>query len=478
MSSKGRPGRLAAAVCLILVLSPASAQSAEQRREQTQLEQISTAFQALAKRVSPTVVKVLAIGYRPLDDEEDPSSLTTRQQSSGSGVIVDPNGYIITNAHVILGAERIQVLLPSSMDEESPKNRSIIRPQGRRLRADIVGIDLETDLAVLKIPAKNLPALELGDSETVEQGQLVLALGSPLGLENSVSMGVVSAKARQLRADDTMIYIQTDAPINPGSSGGPLIDTQGRVIGINTLLLTQSGVNEGIGFAAPSNIVRTVYEQIRRNGRVIRGDIGADAQTINPTLAKGWKLARDSGVVISDVEPEGPAATAGLRVGDIVLTLNGKPMENARQFAVNLYRPKIGETVRLEVLRGQQKLTFNVPVTEKLNDPERFAALVTGGENLVPQLGILVVELTPRILERLTPLRKGLGVLVVARTADAPVIEGGGFRAGDIIYAINREVVASLADVRLILSRYKSGDAIAVQLERSGKLMFVSFELP
>ncbi|MBX5495280.1 MAG: trypsin-like peptidase domain-containing protein [Bryobacteraceae bacterium] len=477
MSSKGRSGRLAVAVCLILVLSPASAQSTEQRREQSQLEQISTAFQALAKRVSPTVVKVLAIGYRPLDDEEDPNSLTTRQQSSGSGVIVDPNGYIITNAHVILGAERVQVLLPA-MDEENPKKGSIIRPQGRRLRADIVGIDLETDLAVLKVPAKNLPALELGDSETVEQGQLVLALGSPLGLENSVSMGVVSAKARQLRADDTMIYIQTDAPINPGSSGGPLIDTQGRVIGINTLLLTQSGVNEGIGFAAPSNIVRTVYEQIRRNGRVIRGDIGADAQTIDPTLAKGWKLARDSGVVISDVEPEGPAATAGLRVGDIILTLNGKPMENARQFAVNLYRPKIGETVRLEVLRGQQKLTFNVPVAEKLNDPERFAALVTGGENLVPQLGILVVELTPRILERLTPLRKGLGVLVVARTADAPVIEGGGFRAGDIIYAINREVVASLADVRLILSRYKSGDAIAVQLERNGKLMFVSFELP
>lgn len=477
MSSKGRSGRLAVAVCLILVLSPASAQSTEQRREQSQLEQISTAFQALAKRVSPTVVKVLAIGYRPLDDEEDPNSLTTRQQSSGSGVIVDPNGYIITNAHVILGAERVQVLLPA-MDEENPKKGSIIRPQGRRLRADIVGIDLETDLAVLKVPAKNLPALELGDSETVEQGQLVLALGSPLGLENSVSMGVVSAKARQLRADDTMIYIQTDAPINPGSSGGPLIDTQGRVIGINTLLLTQSGVNEGIGFAAPSNIVRAVYEQIRRNGRVIRGDIGADAQTIDPTLAKGWKLARDSGVVISDVEPEGPAATAGLRVGDIILTLNGKPMENARQFAVNLYRPKIGETVRLEVLRGQQKLTFNVPVAEKLNDPERFAALVTGGENLVPQLGILVVELTPRILERLTPLRKGLGVLVVARTADAPVIEGGGFRAGDIIYAINREVVASLADVRLILSRYKSGDAIAVQLERNGKLMFVSFELP
>jgi Trypsin-like serine proteases, typically periplasmic, contain C-terminal PDZ domain len=477
MSSKGRSGRLAVAVCLILVLSPASAQSTEQRREQGQLEQISTAFQALAKRVSPTVVKVLAIGYRPLDDEEDPNSLTTRQQSSGSGVIVDPNGYIITNAHVILGAERVQVLLPA-LDEENPKKGSIIRPQGRRLRADIVGIDLETDLAVLKVPAKNLPALELGDSETVEQGQLVLALGSPLGLENSVSMGVVSAKARQLRADDTMIYIQTDAPINPGSSGGPLIDTQGRVIGINTLLLTQSGVNEGIGFAAPSNIVRAVYEQIRRNGRVIRGDIGADAQTIDPTLAKGWKLARDSGVVISDVEPEGPAATAGLRVGDIILTLNGKPMENARQFAVNLYRPKIGETVRLEVLRGQQKLTFNVPVAEKLNDPERFAALVTGGENLVPQLGILVVELTPRILERLTPLRKGLGVLVVARTADAPVIEGGGFRAGDIIYAINREVVASLADVRLILSRYKSGDAIAVQLERNGKLMFVSFELP
>ncbi|HBY59706.1 MAG TPA: peptidase S1 [Solibacterales bacterium] len=466
------------AIILPLAAAVLAAQSTDSPKPpRAALDEVSSLFQELSRRVSPSVVKVLAIGYKPVD-EEDEASVNTRQQSSGSGTIVDASGFIVTNAHVVLGAERLRVLLSSQLsgDEAAPR-RSVLRPRGRALYADLVGVDVETDLAVLKIPAQNLPALPFADSEAVEQGQLVLALGSPLGLENSVSMGVVSSKARQLRTDDPMIYIQTDAPINPGSSGGPLVDASGRVVGINTLLYTQSGGNEGIGFAAPSNIVRSVYEQIRQHGRVRRGEIGVEVQTITPTLASGWKLPRSWGIVVADVEEEGAAEEAGLQVGDVIDTLNGKPMENARQFIVNLYRPKAGDVVSLELLRGAQRVKAQVKVTEKQVDAERFASLLTKGENLIPQLGVLVVELTPRVLERLTPLRKEIGVLVAARAADAPFMEGG-FRAGDVIYAINREAVAAISDLRAALGRYKPGDALAVQIERNGKLMFLSLELP
>ncbi len=462
---------------LLWMRAAPAAQTAPPRREASDLSTISGAFQELAKKANPSVVKVLAVGYRPVDEEDESDGLSVRQQSSGSGVIVEPEGYIITNSHVVLGAERVQVLLSPQSGKDSSEHHSILRPRGRVVAAQIVGVDVETDLAVLKVPMKGLPALELGDSESVQQGQLVLALGSPLGLENSVSMGVVSSTARQLRPEDPMIYIQTDAPINPGNSGGPLVDTEGRVIGINTLLYSQSGGNEGIGFAAPSNIVKAVFDQIRLHGRVRRAEIGVETQTITPMLAAGWKLAANSGVVISDVTDEGPAEQAGLRVGDIILKLNGKRMENSRQFAVNLYRPKEHDVAQIEILRGSQRMTVPVPVVEKQSDPERFASLLTRGENLIAPLGVLAVELTPKMLEMMTPLRKETGVLVAARAANAPFMEGT-FKAGDVIYAINREAVATIADIRAVLSRIKSGEPVAVQIERSGRLMFVSLEMP
>ena len=225
------------------------------------------------------------------------------ERTSGSGAIVDADGYIVTNAHVVENATRLEVEL-SSATSGVATGRSIVKRRGRIVPARIVAIDHETDLAVIKIETSGLPTLRFGDSDLLRPGQIVMAFGSPLGLDSSVTMGVVSAVARQLQPDDPMIYIQTDAPINPGNSGGPLIDTEGRLVGINTLIFTQGGGSEGIGFAAPSNIVRNVFTQIRKSGHVLRGEIGITAQTITPLLAEALQLSGEGGVIVSDVDPE------------------------------------------------------------------------------------------------------------------------------------------------------------------------------
>lgn len=435
------------------------------------LNQLSADFQQLSRRVQASVVRVSAVGYRQLEPEEsDEPGVAARQQSSGSGVIIDPEGYIVTNAHVVVGAQRVQVTLPPPGG--GPRSRA------RSVRAEVVGLDLETDVALLRIPGKGLPALELANSDEVAQGQLVFAFGSPLGLDNSVTMGVVSSAARQLHADDPMIYIQTDAPINPGNSGGPLVDTRGRVVGINTMILSQLGGNEGIGFAVPSNIVANVAGQLRRTGRVVRGDIGATVQTITPTLAAAWKLPAEAGVVVADVEPEREADAAGLRVGDVILTLNGRELEEARQFNVSLFRPAVGETMTLEVLRGTQRLKLDVRIAERHDEASTYAELASREENLIPELGIFAVDLTPALREQLAPARSDSGgVLVAARHADSAVLEEG-FRAGDLIYAVNRVVVRNVAELRAFLRGQKSGAPVAFQVERNGRLRFISFELP
>jgi len=457
-----------------LVLCAAYPAGAQTRTPAVTLNALSSAFEELSRRVSPSVVQVVVTGYGTIG-EEAPSAdaLLGLRRTGGSGVILDPAGYIVTNAHVIEGARRVQVVLPRPTPAAGS---SIIRPRGIAFDARIVGIDDETDLAVLKIDEKNLPALPLGDSDALKQGQLVFAYGSPLGLENSVSMGIVSAVGRQLELDDPMIYIQTDAPINPGNSGGPLVDTEGRVVGINTLILSQSGGNEGLGFAAPSNIVRTVFEQIRSGGRVRRGTIGVFAQTITPTLAAALKLPQDWGVILGDVFPGMPASAAGLRIGDVVVTLDGKRMENGRQFEVNLYRRAVGDTVMLEVLRNNQILKFPVAVAEREDDPARFADLVTPERNIVPRLGVLALDIDERIASMLGELRVPSGVLVAAVSADAPHAEQG-LEAGDVIVSLNGAAVTALADLRSAIGRLPTRAPVVFQIQRQGQLMFVALEI-
>ncbi|HVD78865.1 MAG TPA: trypsin-like peptidase domain-containing protein [Vicinamibacteria bacterium] len=444
----------------------AAAQVVAPARGAADLAGLSRDLQALSERVKPAVVQILITGYAPADGQ------LVKQRASGSGVILDSDGYVITNAHVVQGARRVQVAL-AGLASGPPGARSILKAPGRIVGAVVVGTDLETDLAVLKVDEKGLPVLTFGDSEALRPGELVLAFGSPLGLENSVTFGVVSAVARQVRPEDRMIYVQTDASINPGNSGGPLVDGQGRVVGINTFIYSQSGGSEGIGFAAPSNIVRNVFDQIRRTGRVHRGEIGVRVQTVTPALAAGLGLRQDWGVVLSDVPPDGAAARAGLRIGDLVVKLDGKVMENARQLEVDLYPRVPGGSVTLEVLRGAERLTYVVTVAERLGDPERFADRVSPERNSVARLGVLALDLDETVAQMLPPLRARAGVVVATadgRTGPDPLMPG------DVIYSLNQEPVTGVESLRQALDRVRSGGPVVLKVERGGELRFLILE--
>lgn len=437
-----------------------------QPRKEDALQSLSTSLEALAQRVNRAVVKIVTTGYGLTEDTESGNAaLLTRQRATGSGMLLTGDGYIATNAHVIRGARRIRVQLPIPNRAGQPV-----------LDAKVVGVDRETDLAILKIAATGMPHLELGNSRELQQGQLVMAFGSPLGLQNSVSLGVVSSVARQLKPDSPMIYIQTDASINPGNSGGPLVDTGGRVVGLNTMILSQSGGSEGIGFAVPSDILRSVFDQIRKEGHVHRGQIGVSVETITPLLAAGLKLPRDWGVLVEDAAPDGPAAKSGVEPGDIVLSLNGKSMENARQLEVALYRYPVGDKVNLEVLRGGDRLTIDVPVAAEDDDPQRFADLVNPDKNLIPRLGILGIEIDRRLAAMLPDLRVQYGVVVAARVAGAEALEVD-LEPGDVIHAMNNQPMSTVAALAAALAQLKPGDPAVLQIERAGQLRYVAFEM-
>jgi serine protease Do len=340
----------------------------------------------------------------------------------------------------------------------------------------VVGVDRVTDLAVLKVDGRNLATLPLGDSSRLRQGELVMAFGNPFGLEGSVSTGVVSSTSRQLKQDDPMAYIQTDAPINPGNSGGPLVDAEGRVVGINTMIYTRSGGSEGIGFAVPSNVVKNIYTQIRKDGHVHRGHIGVAVQGISPTLAKGLGLAQDWGVVVSDIEPDGPAKTAGVQVGDVIQSLDGKPVENASQLENTIYGLGLTESVRLSLLRDGKTVNVIVPVHEEEDDPTRFADMVNPEDNLVPKLGILAIELNEKVADMLPDLRHEYGLVVAARTSAAPY-SGAEIESGDVIYEINTMPTLTVKGLREVLDEMKPGDAVVLQVERAGHLMYLPLEL-
>ena len=438
------------------------------------LAQLNTALEDLAAKVSPAVVQILVTGYGPLQEEDkSQTALIVRQHAVGSGVIVDPNGYIMTNAHVVEGAQRIRVALPLPVGESAGQI-----PVGKRriLEARLLGLHKETDLALLKIDDSGLPALTLLTQQRAQVGQLVFAIGSPEGLQNSVTMGVVSAVARQADPSKPLTYIQTDAPINPGNSGGPLVDMNGSVLGINTFILSQGGGSEGLGFAIPARVVDFVYQSLRKHGHVHRVEIGAVAQEITPTLADALHLPQHWGVVVVDVTPDGPAAAAGLQVQDIILSADDRRIETLPSLSSALYLHRIDQVVKLEILRGSKKKTLYIPAIEHHDQMDQLLDAVNRENSLIPRLGVLAIDLTSDLSSRLGSLRIPSGVVVVGRAADL-IMPDTGLQAGDIIHQLNSTPIDSTESLRAAVNGLKTGDPVALQIERDGGLMYVSFEI-
>ena len=453
----------------------AAAPAAPNPEKMDVLKQLSASFEEISQRSGRAVVQIFVRSYVTPDNSDSDTALLTAQNSSGSGIILSPDGYILTNAHVVKGAHSVKVQLNVRAEAEARDqgDRSFNRP----LAGTLIGIDRDSDLAVIKIDKKNLPYLKFGDSNELKQGQIVMALGNPLGLDNSVSMGVVSAISRQIKPDDLMVYIQTDAPINPGNSGGPLVDTDGQVMGINTFILTQSGGSEGIGFAIPSNIAREVYTQLKTKGHVHRSQLGVVGQTITPEMAEGLSLETDHGIVVSDLEPEGAAAHAGLQADDIIVGLNGRQMSSLHQLEANVYRLPPGTTVRLRIQRGEDQMDLPV-ITEEQSGEEldALAYMVDPVKNVVPELGIVGLDITKSVLELMPELRRPAGVVVAARKTNVPY-SGPPMETGDVIYSINRHVVGGVAQLRQLLGTMKPGQAIVLQVERSGHLIYIPLAL-
>ncbi len=454
----------------------AAARSQSPEEPSPSLAELSSSLESLAQRVGQATVQIFSVRYAPPSQQVTSGfGVLAEERATGSGTLVSSDGYIVTNAHLVSNASSVQVVLATPL-EETEGQRSILRPARARLSAQVLGTDAETDLAVLKITDSDLPFLQFGNSDDLRQGQLVMAFGSPLGLQNSVSLGVVSSVARQLRPDDPMIFIQTDAAINPGNSGGPLVDMTGKLMGVNSLIFSQSGGNEGLGFSAPSNIVKHVYHQIRENGRVRRGWLGIGVQSVNPVLAEGLGLSRSWGVVVSDVDPSGPSSLSGIKAGDLVLTLDGKMMENARQLEVNVYGRSPGDTVWMNLQRGSEEVLVRTTVIERQDTMEKFAAMVTRDRHLIPQLGVLGVDVDADVSKLLPPPRKLGGVVVAALAADTG-LGTDGLLPGDVIYEINGRGFGGLDGLRKSIDQIKSGAALVVQAQRAGVLRYVSFRM-
>lgn len=428
---------------------------------------------ALLRKVAPSIVQILVTGYGTVNESERGNTgvVIGRQRAIGSGFVIDAAGYIVTNAHVVSGAQRVQVVLPPADSDGGVT--SVLASRVSILPARIVGVSREIDLALLKVDGVKLPALAVANYRDLRQGELVFAFGSPEGLRNTVTHGVISAVARQTDPDSQLVYIQTDAPINPGNSGGPLVNANGEVVGVNTFILSQSGGNEGLGFAIPCGVVRVVAEQLRKFGHVHRPEIGVQLQTISPEMAQGLKLARPYGVILADVVPGGPADAAGLRIGDILLNIDGKSADSVPYVAFHLLSRGEGEKVHFEVLRSKQQVSFDVSPRERPHEMDQVSALADPEKSLVPQLGILGVEIDRKIASMIEELRDPYGIIVAARAAGAAVEVP--LTTGDVIRSLNGEPMDTLDKLRGALKALAPGAPVVLQIQRGGNLQFVAF---
>jgi Do/DeqQ family serine protease len=401
----------------------------------------------VVSQVTPAVVNISVLTRSPMEDNpllrdpffrrffNLPERPQRREQAAGSGVIVDAQrGYVVTNHHVINQAEQVLVTL---------KDR-------RQFQARIVGSDPGTDIAVLQIEGRELAALRFGDSDHLSVGDFVLAVGNPFGIGQTVTSGIVSALGRSgLSPEGYEDFIQTDASINPGNSGGALVNLRGELIGVNTAIIGPAGGNVGIGFAVPSNMARAVVNQIVKYGEVRRGRLGVEMVDLTAEIAKKLGVGTLEGVAIAAVQPNSPAAQAGLRERDIVVAMNGRALGSAAELRARLALTAVGEDVELRVLRGGETRTIKV----KIGAPQQMSA--AEGQP-VPQLpGIRVVE-----IERGSPLYQRVQGLIVATVSEGSRAWQAGFRPADIIYAVNRRRTRTLAELQAALRASDSGYTI------------------
>ena len=361
-----------------------------------------------------------------------------RQRGLGSGVIVSADGYILTNHHVVDGAEEIKVELTDN----------------RTFDAKLVGSDQPSDLAVLKINASNLPMLQLGDSDRVRVGDVALAIGNPLNIGQTVTMGIISAKGRSTGLSDGSFedFLQTDAPINQGNSGGALVNTNGELIGINSQILSPSGGNIGIGFAIPANMARMVMDQLIKGGKVRRGMLGVTIQQITSDIAASLNLSQVRGALVSSVQPGSPAERAGVRRGDVITAFNGAPISDSNSLRNQVARTQPGTEVTLTINREGREQQLSLTLGELPAEANRRGGDEGGGPSGGGKLGISVEPLTPEMAARLE-LRSGTqGLVVTGLDENGPAAEAG-IRQGDVIEEVNRQPVRTVADLQSALQR-------------------------
>jgi serine protease Do len=433
-------------------------------------------FSALVEQYGDAVVNVEVVGSAqvptagPGEQGEDPLSEFFRRfgipgpedggprgsapilRGNGSGFIVTPDGYILTNAHVVSQADEVTVRLTDR----------------REFIAKVIGSDKRTDVAVIKIDAKNLPAVRIGDPSKLRTGEWVLAIGSPFGLANSATAGIVSSTSRAVGGGSSVPFIQTDVAVNPGNSGGPLFSLDGEVVGINSMIFSQSGGYMGISFAIPIDVAMNVRDQLIKTGRVVRGRIGVGVQDVDASLARSFQLDRPRGALVSFVEPDGPAQKAGLKPGDVVLQVNGKPVEQSAELSNAVAAIKPGSEAMLKVWRSGKERDVTVQVTQ-LDEPETRTANARSSQKSEEgtRLGLVVRPLTPEEKQ----MADTEGSIVVQD------VEGSAARAGlqpgDIILAVNDHSVRSVQDLRAAAKNLKGGDSAALLVERGGTQIFV-----
>jgi serine protease Do len=466
---------------VLFVVGSAAAPGAQQRPAasagvaQDPLVRMNEAIDALTRKVWPSVVQILVTSYgaREESGRGDAGVVMGRQRSVGSGFVIDAEGFIMTNAHVVAGAQRVQIVLPA--DNADGTLATALSGKTYVIPARIVGITSELDLALLKVDGMKLTALPLATYSQLRQGETVFAFGSPVGLRNSLTHGLVSAVARQVDPDSPQIFVQTDAPINPGNSGGPLVNIRGEVVGVNTFIMSQSGGNEGLGFAIPSATARTVFRQLKQYGQIRRQEIGMSTQTITPSMAGGLGLVRNYGVIVSDVLPGSPAEGGGLKVGDILVSVDGQPANDLPSVNYQFRLRDSPDNVQMVVLRNGAEQKLSIKPVEDRSALDAISATADPEKNLVPELGILGVEIDRRIAESATGLRDKYGVIVVARAAGAT--SEVPLQPRDVIRSVNNRMMVSLDNLRAAMKELKPGSPVTLQVQREGRLTFVSFTL-